>query len=345
MCKPKSTSQLQFLIGGRVLKFGLREFVFITSLKCHEIHDINHEDIKGGGRLRGVYFENLKIVTRQYLNVIFNISTAGTDDDRIKMAKLYFLKSFLIPEQECLSVEWDHIIMVDDDEVFDGHWLEVPSMLATPTKVGMPYFAPFIETEKDILNEAEDGLRKTKNSDHIAHVSLNKGMPSTSGIDILTKMVEKIENSQKRMKASLDGILEFLKSVELKMNNRFEELEQKMNGIIEAIRSQQCSSSGGQYTHKFMCIWFVFVAHGARAFEENLDKVEEDQEEDDVEDELGFKQSNGIWKRDDDEDKDGKGLMDESRAESLRGQDGGQSKVANQRHHQQQEIKILRRIR
>ncbi|XP_050935794.1 mitogen-activated protein kinase 9-like [Cucumis melo] len=54
--------------------------------------------------------------------------------------------------------------------------LEVPSMLATPTKVGMPYFAPFIETEKDILKEAEDGLRKTKNSDHIAHVSLNKGM-------------------------------------------------------------------------------------------------------------------------------------------------------------------------
>ena len=125
-------------------------------------------------------------------------------------------------------------------------------MLATPTEVGMPYFAPFIEIEKDILKEAEDELRKTKNSDHIAHVSLNRGMPSTSGIDVLMKMVEKIENSQKRMETSVEGILEFLKSVELKMNNRFEELGQKMNGIIEAIRSQQCSSSGGQYTHKFM---------------------------------------------------------------------------------------------
>ncbi|KAA0061272.1 uncharacterized protein E6C27_scaffold455G001150 [Cucumis melo var. makuwa] len=201
MCKPKSTSQLQFLIGERVLRFGLREFALITGLRCHEIPNINHEDIKGGGRLKWVYFENLKTVTRQYLNVMFNISTAGTDDDRIKMAKLYFLESFLIPKQECLSVDWDHIIMVDDDEVFDGYpwgrvafellvdfmnravcskgqtadtqpkWkdlkqkvfdsptLEVSPMLATPDEA---FFAPFIETKKDILKEAEDELRKNK---------------------------------------------------------------------------------------------------------------------------------------------------------------------------------------
>ncbi|KAA0045552.1 protein Ycf2-like [Cucumis melo var. makuwa] len=276
------------------------------------------------------------------------------------MAKLYFLESFLIPKQECLSVEWDHIIMVDDDEVFDGYpwgrvafellvdfmnravcskgqteismggsiflilaWayeFEVSHMLATSTEVGMPYFAPFIKTEKDILREAEDELRKTKNSDHIAHVSVNRGMPSTSGINVLTKMVEKIENSQQRMETSVEGILEFLKCVELKMNNQFKELRQKMNGIIEAIRSEQCSSLGGQYTYEFM---------GVRAFKEHLDKVEEDQEEDDVED-LNLDSSNPtvLGKRDDDEDKDGKGLMDESRPESSRGQDDGQSKVA-----------------
>ena len=68
-------------------------------------------------------------------------------------------------------------------------------------------------------------------------------MPSTSQIDGLTRMVEKIKKNQEKMEKSMKGIFYFLKSIELKMNTRFEELGQNMNGIIEAIRSQQPSSS------------------------------------------------------------------------------------------------------
>ena len=109
------------MIGGGVLTFGLREFTFITDLNCNEIPYISIEQIKGGERLKRIYFETLESVTRHYLNTMFNISTTGTNDDIVRMAKLYFLESFLLPRQESLSIEWDHVLMVDDDELFHSY--------------------------------------------------------------------------------------------------------------------------------------------------------------------------------------------------------------------------------
>ena len=37
------------------------------------------------------------------------------------MAKLYFLESFLFPRQESLSIEWYHVLTVDDDKLFHSY--------------------------------------------------------------------------------------------------------------------------------------------------------------------------------------------------------------------------------
>lgn len=52
ICKPKSITQLNLLIGVRVLKFGLREFSIIIGLNCGEVSRIDEDSIKGGGNLK-----------------------------------------------------------------------------------------------------------------------------------------------------------------------------------------------------------------------------------------------------------------------------------------------------
>lgn len=120
-CKPKKSSEINFNIGGNVIKFGLRDFALITGLNCGILPHINKDSIKGGGRFRNIYFEGDKVVTRKYLNLAFKVNKNAPDEDMLKMSLLYCLESFLLPRQDTVNVEMDHILMIDDDELFNNY--------------------------------------------------------------------------------------------------------------------------------------------------------------------------------------------------------------------------------
>ncbi|KAA0048345.1 protein Ycf2-like [Cucumis melo var. makuwa] len=75
-------------------------------------------------------------------------------------------------------------------------------------------------------------------------------MPSTSGIDVLTKMVEKIENSQKRMETSVEGMTMKTKTDE----SRVESLRGKDGGQFKVAKSETPSTAGDKDSspHKAM---------------------------------------------------------------------------------------------
>ena len=77
-------------------------------------------------------------------------------------------------------------------------------MLVTHDEMSKPYFAPFLDAEKMILREAEEKFTKGQKADRVTHVSLSRGMSSTSTLDGLAKAVESIKQTQKKMERRME---------------------------------------------------------------------------------------------------------------------------------------------
>lgn len=104
-----------------MVTFGIREFALITGLRCEPKPELDKTKILGEQHIRQVYFEAEKSVSRKHLNMAFNVNKNAPDDDMLKMALLYFVESFLLPIQDCVNVNMDHIIMVDDESLFNTY--------------------------------------------------------------------------------------------------------------------------------------------------------------------------------------------------------------------------------
>ena len=75
------------------------------------------------GKVENDLFWNTKIDDNELFEYYVPYKHGWTHGDRIRIAKLYFLESFPLPQQESSSIEWDHVLMVGDDELFDSyHW-------------------------------------------------------------------------------------------------------------------------------------------------------------------------------------------------------------------------------
>ena len=73
--KSKSSKELNFLIGGRVIRFGLREFALITGPNCGPLPKITKDDIERGegGYIKDMYFDGESKLMRIYINVGFKV--------------------------------------------------------------------------------------------------------------------------------------------------------------------------------------------------------------------------------------------------------------------------------
>lgn len=144
-------------------------------------------------------------------------------------------------------------------------------------------------------------------------------------------------------------ILEFLKCAEVKMDKKVEKLGNKLNDIIEQMKSQQASSSSAQQTNEYMVsMWYtlkmscliicifnrivkytLFWMQGARDFEEHLDRVEKDWEEKEEDEEMNLESTklNVLRKKDDDQDDEGNWSMAGNQNQTSRVLDGGTNKL------------------
>ena len=100
-CESNSSSELAFFLGGEVRKFGLKEFALITGLNCSPYPEAKKKIKKMlSGEINKKFFSGRKSVKRKELIMMFIGSIEASDEEKVKLAKLFLLKCVLISKSK-----------------------------------------------------------------------------------------------------------------------------------------------------------------------------------------------------------------------------------------------------
>ena len=108
-----------FNFEGTIAKFDIRKFEAITGLNCDSLPIVDISKVKE--IFLSKYFKNEDLIPRSRVSFLFNDSKKLKDEDKVKMAKIYFLENFLLGKQFTTGIDSEHIKLVDDEKYFDAY--------------------------------------------------------------------------------------------------------------------------------------------------------------------------------------------------------------------------------
>ncbi|KAF3444332.1 hypothetical protein FNV43_RR14022 [Rhamnella rubrinervis] len=112
-------NEMVFDLNGSIVKFTEREFEIITGLRCGELPTL--EGRAGHSRIYDTYFRGKKTVDFLTLKRVFKNANFMDDDDRLKLAVLFFLEGVVLKRENTSPVPKEHMDMVEDFDIFKSY--------------------------------------------------------------------------------------------------------------------------------------------------------------------------------------------------------------------------------
>ncbi|XP_017252079.1 uncharacterized protein LOC108222706 [Daucus carota subsp. sativus] len=116
-----NSQELWIGVGGIKMKFGLKEFATITGLLCAGSSD-KMRWFKTENQFVSDYYQGINPICKSSVRNVFISRQWKTDNDAVKMGKLYFLHHFLLTSTTDTQIAKGDFDMLDSDSFDDFPW-------------------------------------------------------------------------------------------------------------------------------------------------------------------------------------------------------------------------------